>query len=155
MKVLLAAALTVALPVAAAAAAEETLGAGVTLNDATPISKIVASPKDYAGKTVRIDGVATAVCEAMGCWLAVAENDKKDAPTIRLKVDDNGPIKFPMSAKGKKVSAQGTFQAMAAESNDVHGHGAHSDHAAPRDHAKHDESGPMHHQIAATGAVIR
>ena len=146
MKVLLAAALAVALPVAAATAADETLGAGVTLNDATPISKIVASPKDYAGKTVRIDGVATAVCEAMGCWLAVAENDKKDAPTIRLKVDDNGPIKFPMSAKGKKVSAQGTFEAIGG---DEHGNSAASEHASQDPKASRD------YQIKATGALIK
>lgn len=144
MKVLLAAVLAVALP--AAAAAEEKLGAGVTLDDATPISKIIASPKDYAGKTVRIDGVATAVCQAMGCWLAVSESDKKDAPTIRLKVDDNGPIKFPMSAKGKKVSAQGTFEAVGG---DAHG----KDAAA--EHAKHDAKASAEYQIAATGAVIK
>lgn len=144
MKVLLAAALAVALPVATAA--EEKLGAGVTLSEATSISKIVASPADYAGKTVRIDGVATAVCQAMGCWLAVAENDQKDAPTIRLKVEDNGPIKFPMTAKGKKVSAQGTFQAVGA---DAHGKEAASEHA------KHDAKASQEYQIAATGAVIR
>jgi hypothetical protein len=143
MKVLLAAALVAfALP----AAAEEKLGAGVTLADATPISAIVASPKDYAGKTVRIDGVATAVCQAMGCWLAVSESDKKDAPTIRLKVDDNGPIKFPMSAKGKKVSAQGTFDAIGG---DAHGK------EAAGEHAKHDAKASADYQIAATGAVIR
>ena len=144
MKVLLAAALALALP--ATAAAEEKLGAGVTLNEATPISKIIASPKDFAGKTVRIDGVATAVCEAMGCWMAVAESDKKDAPTIRLKVDDNGPIKFPMSAKGRKVSAQGTF---APIGGDAHGKEAASAHA------KHDARASADYQIAATGAVIR
>jgi hypothetical protein len=145
MKVLLAAALALALP--AAAAAEEKLGAGVTLNEATPISKIVASPKEYAGKIVRIDGVATAVCEAMGCWMAVAESDKKDAPTIRLKVDDDGPIKFPMSAKGKKVSAQGTFDA-------IGGHDAHGREAAT-EHTKQDATAPQDYQIAASGAVIR
>ena len=86
-------------------------GAGVTLKEATPIAAIVKAPKDYVGKTVRIDGVATAVCEAMGCWMAVADSDQKDAPTIRLQVEDGGAIVFPMSAKGKKVSAEGTFQA--------------------------------------------
>ena len=145
MKVLVAAALVAfALPVAMAA--EEKLGAGVTLTEATSISAIIASPKDYAGKTVRIDGVATAVCQAMGCWLAVSESDKKDAPTIRLKVDDDGPIKFPMSAKGKKVSAQGTF---AAIGGDAHGKEAASEHA------KHDAKASTEYQIAATGAVIR
>jgi hypothetical protein len=144
MKVLLAAALMAAFAVPAAA--EEKLGAGVTLTEATPIAAIVASPKAYAGKTVRIDGVATAVCQAMGCWLAVSESDKKDAPTIRLKVDDNGPIKFPMSAKGKKVSAQGTFDAIGG---DAHGKEAASEHA------KHDAKASTDYQIAATGAVIK
>src|SRR5687767_6720474 len=101
MKVLLAAVLAFALP--AGAAVEGTkIGAGVTLSAPTPISALVASPKDFAGKTIRIDGVATAVCEAMGCWMAVAESDKKDAPTVRLKVEHEGAIKFPMSAKGRK-----------------------------------------------------
>ena len=143
MKVLLVAALVLALP----AAAEEKLGAGVTLNEATPIGKIVASPKDYAGKTLRIDGIATAVCEAMGCWLAVSESEKPSAPTIRLKVDDNGPIKFPMRAKGRKVSAQGTFEA-------IGGHDAHGKEAAT-EHARHDAKASQDYQIAATGAVIR
>ena len=144
MKVVLAAALALALPVAAAA--EEKLGAGVTLNEATPIRKIIASPKDYSGKTVRIDGVATAVCQAEGCWLAVAESDKANAPTIRLKVDDGGPIRFPMSAKGKKVSAQGTFQAIGT---DAHGKDA------AGEHAKHNPKASQEYQIAATGAVIK
>jgi len=133
MKVLLAAVLALTLP-AAAPAADTKIGAGVTLAEATPIAAIVASPKEYAGKTVRVDGVATAVCEAMGCWMAVADSDKKDAPTVRLKVEHEGAIQFPMSAKGKRVSAQGTFAAIAADD----------------EHAKDAQ-----YQIMATGAVIR
>jgi hypothetical protein len=145
MKVLLAALLAVSLP---AAPVEETkIGAGVTVVQATPISAIVASPKDYAGKIVRVDGIATAVCEAMGCWMAVAESDRKDAPTVRLKVEHEGAIRFPMSAKGKKVSAQGTFTAIGAA--DAHG----KDAAA--EHARHDAKASAEYQITATGAVIR
>jgi len=146
MKVLLAALLAVSLP--AAAPAEETrIGAGVTVAEATPIGAIVASPKDYAGKIVRVDGVATAVCEAMGCWMAIAESDRKDAPTVRLKVEHEGAIRFPMSAKGKNVSAQGTFTAIGAA--DAHG----KDAAA--EHARHDAKASAEYQITATGAVIR
>ena len=146
MKVLLAAVLAFALPLGLSA--EETkIGAGVTLSEATPISAIVNSPKEFAGKTVRVDGVATAVCEAMGCWMAIAENDKKDAPTVRLKVEHEGAIVFPMSAKGKNVSAQGTFVAIGAA--DAHGKEAASEHA------KHDAKASTEYQITATGAVIR
>ena len=122
------------------------LGTGVTLTEATPIASLVKSPQEYAGKTVRIDGVATAVCEMMGCWMAVAESDKPGAPVVRLKVDDDGPIKFPMSAKGKRVSAQGTFNAVG---DDAHGQEAASEHA------KHDATASKSYQIAATGALIK
>jgi len=87
------------------------------------------------------------VCEAMGCWMAVAESDKQDAPTVRLKVEHEGAIKFPMSAKGKNVSAQGTFTAIG--SGDEHGK------EAAAEHAKHDAKASTEYQIAATGAVIR
>lgn len=128
-------------------AAEETkLGAGVSLKDATPIKALIEKPADYAGKTVRIDGVATAVCEEMGCWMAVASTDDPKGPTVRLKVED-GVIKFPVSAKGKAVSAEGVFEAVAAK----------DDHAneAAGEHAKHDASASKKYQIAATGAIIR
>jgi hypothetical protein len=135
-----------ALTLGAASGTEETLGAGVTLTEATPIAAIVKSPKDFVGKTIRVDGVATAVCEHMGCWMAVAESDQKDAPVVRLKVEDGGPIKFPVSAKGKRVSAQGVFSAIG---DDAHGKEAASEHG------KQDAKASTSYQIAATGAVVK
>jgi hypothetical protein len=129
------------------ASGDTKLGAGVSLREPTPIAAILTSPQDYVGKAVRIDGVATAVCEEMGCWMAVAESDRKDAPTIRLKVEHEGAIVFPMSAKGKKVSAEGTFEAI----------GGADEHAkeAASEHAKQDKSASVQYQIKATGAVIK
>jgi hypothetical protein len=139
-------ALTMALALAAPVA-DTKLGAGVTLDEATPIASIVKEPRDFVGKTVRVDGVATAVCEAMGCWMAVAASDAADAPVVRLKVEHEGAIKFPMSAKGKNVSAQGTFEAVGA--SDEHGR------EAAAEHARHDAKASAQYQIKATGAVIR
>jgi hypothetical protein len=143
MKALIAvAAIALALP----AFAEETkLGAGVALNDATPISDVVTQPKNFVGKTIRIDGVATAVCTHMGCWMAVApEGDAKGA-TVRVKVDD-GVIVFPVSAKGKKVSAEGVFDVVGASEEE---------NQAAGEHAKHDPSASQQYHLKATGAVIR
>ena len=58
--------------VAPLAAGETKLGTGVTLKEVTPIKALVEQPAAYVGKTMRVDGVATAVCEQMGCWMAVA-----------------------------------------------------------------------------------
>jgi hypothetical protein len=127
--------------------ADEKIGAGVKLNEATPIAAVVKAPKEFVGKTIRIDGVATAVCEEMGCWMAVSESDKPGAPTIRLKVEHEGQIVFPMSAKGKNVSAEGIFEA-------IGGSDEHSKQAAS-EHAKHDDKASTTYQIKATGAVIK
>ena len=73
MKALLGAALLALATVAMVAAEDTKLGAGVSLKEATPIAALHRQRRpDYVGKTVRIDGVATAVCEEMGCWMAVA-----------------------------------------------------------------------------------
>jgi len=144
MQAILAAALF-AVAVSAAAATEDIkLGAGVTLKDATPIASLIEKPADYVGKTVRIDGVATAVCSSMGCWMAVAPESNPKGQTVRLKVED-GVIVFPMSAKGKNVSAEGVFEAV--------GDG-HSQEAAG-EHARQDAKASAAYQIKATGAVIR
>ena len=142
MRAFIAAALVaLAMPVAA----EDTkLGEGVTLKEATPIASITAKPADFVGKTVRIDGVATAVCTHMGCWMAVAPEGQPDAPTVRLKVED-GVIVFPVSAKGKKVSAQGVFEEVKGAENQE----------AAGEHAKHDAKASKQYQIKATGALIK
>jgi hypothetical protein len=100
-------------------AVEEKFGAGVTLTEATAIADVLEDPAAFAGRTIRIDGTVTAVCENMGCWMALAESDAKDAPTVRVKVDD-GVIVFPVTAKGKKASAQGTFERTAPEADTYH-----------------------------------
>jgi hypothetical protein len=139
------AALLVALAVPAGAE-ETTLGEGVTLKEATPIASLVTHPEQFVGKKVRIDGVATAVCQEMGCWIAIAADEKADAPSVRVKVED-GVIVFPASAKGKRVSAEGVFEAIAA--GDAHGA-----HAAQENVTKNPKASAKY-QLKGTGAVIR
>jgi hypothetical protein len=126
--------------------AEETkLGTGVSLKAATPIKALLERPKEFVGKTVRIDGVATAVCEHMGCWMAVAPEDDPTGATVRIKVDD-GVIVFPVTAKGKKVSAEGNFEVVGADAEAKEAAG---------EHAKQDASASQQYQLKATGAIIR
>ena len=143
--------------VAPLAGGETRLGTGVTLKDSTPIKSILEQPATYVGKTIRIDGVATAVCAHMGCWMAVAAEGLEGpgasggpggngpAPTIRLKVDD-GVIVFPVSAKGRKVSAEGVFEALG---------GAGDSRDAAQEHATHDPKASQSYQLKATGAIIQ
>jgi hypothetical protein len=127
--------------VSLAAAADTTLGAGVTLETATPIADVIASPATFAGRTVRVEGVVTAVCEHMGCWmtLAPAGAAAEHPATLRLKVED-GVIVFPVSARGRTAIAQGV---VARVGGDDH-------HAAAGAHAA-----SASYQLEVTGAILR
>ena len=130
---------------------EKKLGAGVTLKDATPLASIVADPDKYVGKTIRVDGIATAVCTGNGCWMAIAHSDAKDAPTLRVKVED-GVVVIPVTAKGKQVSAEGVFERV----NDEHGKEAAAEHAkAQGKHAGEHKHDPAAFHLKGTGIIIR
>jgi hypothetical protein len=125
-------------------AGETKLGAGVTLKEATPIAAILAGPQDFVGKTVRVDGIATAVCTHMGCWMAIAAADDPKGPTVRLKVED-GVIVFPVTAKGRQVSAEGVLEVVKDEEGKE----------AAGEHRKQDANASQQYQIKATGALIK
>src|SRR5688572_17758813 len=164
MKALIGAAV-VAIATVTVVAQETKLGAGVTLKEATAVSALVNHPDQYVGKTVRVDGIASAVCTGNGCWVAIAEDAKPGAKTVRVKVED-GVIVIPVTAKGKKVSAEGVFELVA----DEHGKEAAAEHAKQQQpqakvtfgqpatkHAgehKHDESASKSYQLKGTGVVI-
>lgn len=82
-------------------------GEGVSLEEATPIAKILADPDAWIGKTVRIEGGVLDVCPRAGCWMEVGEAGE----SIQIKVDD-GVIVFPTDAKGQVASAEGTVEAV-------------------------------------------
>jgi hypothetical protein len=125
---------------------EQKLGTGVSVKEVTKIADVVKNPEAFVGKVIRLEGTATAVCQHEGCWLALSESAKTDAPTVRLKVED-GVIVFPMTAKGKQVAAQGTFERVGA--NDEEGK------EAAAEHAKHQAKATATYQLKATGAIIR
>lgn len=126
--------------------AETKLGAGVTLKEATPIKALIEKPADFVGKTVRVDGVATAVCEDMGCWMAIAPAGDPKGATVRLKVED-GKIVIPVSAKGKQVSAEGVFEVVGSTDGEAN--------EAAGEHAKKDAKASKKYQLKGTGVVIQ
>jgi hypothetical protein len=128
------------------AAGAETFGKGVSLNEATPLSSLLATPSNYEGKTVRVEGVVTSVCEEMGCWLALKPTDAKDDETLIIQVE-HGVVVFPMSAKGRRAAAEGVVQRV----------GSRESRAAAEEHARQEgkavaDAGQW--QIKATGALL-
>ena len=127
--------------------ADTKFGAGVTLTKATPIGELYASPEKFVGKTVRVDGVVTAVCTEMGCWLAIGATGNPDQ-AVRFQADHDGKIVFPISMKGQKASAEGVFVKIGA--GDSHAKEAAGEHA--HSHPKAADFGSRY-QFQVTGAV--
>jgi hypothetical protein len=111
-------------------AAEEakSYGKPLAVKEETLVSAILDSPDTFAGKTVRVKGLVTDVCESRGCWIQIS-GDRK-GQKILFKVED-GVITFPMSAKGSQVVAEGIVskkvlsveQQKAACENEAKAHG--------------------------------
>ena len=106
---LLALAVTVSIPTAQE---PQTFGSGVSLKDTTPLATVIDRPADFEGKTVRVEGVVTAVCMHMGCWMALTPGTASGGRTMLVKVDD-GVIVFPPSSKGRRAVAQGVVERVA------------------------------------------
>jgi len=124
-------------------------GEGVTLEKAVSIEKLLASPADFLGQEIRVDGTITGMCKKRGCWMQVTDEKGNG---VRIKVED-GVIVFPATSMGHTASAQGVFegipvaaQAKKHEGNEHEGEKHEACDAKPE--------GEMIYFIKGTGAII-
>jgi hypothetical protein len=133
-------------------AGETKLGQPLTLKDQVPVEKLLAAPDQYVGKMVQVKGTVRDVCQAMGCWMEIAEPSARKG--IRIKVKD-GEIEFPKTAVGKTAVAEGKFTKIELTKEQAI---AQARHEAEENNRKFDPAsvtGPKTiYQIAGTGAVI-
>lgn len=133
-------------------AAEVRLGAPLSLDSATSIATLSASPEKYTGKVVQVKGKVTQVCQMMGCWMEIVEPQSK--ASIRLKVND-GEIVFPKDSIGKTATAEGTLNKISLSKEQAIARAKHEaeEQGRPFDAAK--VKGPaVIYQIQARGAVL-
>ena len=133
-------------------AAENKLGKPLTVKEPMPIATLLAHADDYVGKTVQVTGKITEVCQMMGCWLDLVNDEGQK---IRIKVND-GEIEFPKDSAGKVAVAEGIFskseltkeQATARAKEEAEERGTKFDPKSVK--------GPVTiYQIQGSGAVIR
>jgi hypothetical protein len=115
--------------------AETKYGAGVGQEKVVKVSELMARPDAYVGRTVKVEGLVTAVCPKRGCWMELASD--KEFQTVKIKVDD-GVMIFPLDAKGKVATAEGVFTRIDVPADPKSGKGP-----------------EVVYRIQGTGAVIR
>jgi hypothetical protein len=137
-----------------AAAREEgtKYGEGVSLATATPINELLAHPDAYVGQKVRVDGVVEAVCAERGCWIEL--RDPQGGTGLRFKVED-GVIVFPVTAKGRKASAEGTLVKVEVPATaDEHAVMHAAEGKAPAPEAGATPVMKARYLVRATGAIV-
>jgi len=86
-------------------AADTKYGKPLTMKQPIPLATLLAHADDYNGKTVQVKAKVTEVCQAMGCWLELVNEDGQH---IRFEAHESG-IEFPKDSAGRIVIAEGKF----------------------------------------------
>ena len=81
-------------------------GKAMTNAAAVPVSDVIAQSDKYEGKTVKMTGLVTQVCQAKGCWFEVAPS--KEARGVRIKSADYS-IFVPFDSAGRTAVVEGTL----------------------------------------------
>lgn len=106
--ILLAFVLVVAAVAAGCHGEKETYGAPVPSSESTPIRQILASPADYADKTVVVEGRISTECPS-GCWFEV----EQDSPPLYVDLSGAG-LAIPQYV-GKTVRVVGSVSTADAQ----------------------------------------
>lgn len=61
-------------------------GAGLTLEEVTPLSEVVAHPDRFEGTPVLVRGRISDVCQMKGCWTVITD----DTVSVRVRFHDYG-----------------------------------------------------------------
>jgi hypothetical protein len=86
-------------------AADTKVGKPLTLKQPITLAELMSKPDTYAGKTVQVKGKVTAVCEAMGCWVELVNENGQ-----HVKIDGHDAnMEFPKDCVGKTAVAEGKF----------------------------------------------
>ena len=93
------------------------------------LAKILAKPADYAGKTVRVDGVIVRSCKMEGCWMEIAPNATAKGMMVKFK---DHKFFIPLKSAGATAKAEGTVVVKTLTKAEV-------DHLVNEDGAKFDK----------------
>ena len=83
------------------------VGEEMTSQDVVPFAVVDANPSAYFDRIVLVEATAQAVCQKVGCWMAV--EDEGRTAMVRWESGCGGKYAFPASVVGKRVLIQGSF----------------------------------------------
>jgi hypothetical protein len=88
--------------------AQKKFGTAITESSNTTLSSLVTEPARFSARTVRTEGVVSAVCQSMGCWMEIVD----DSGQAHIKMAGHSFF-IPKEASGHHAVVQGKLLAAA------------------------------------------
>jgi hypothetical protein len=82
--------------------ADEDYGAGLTLEEITPLRDVVSRPELHVDRTILVKGRIRDVCQKKGCWMVLADGEFQ----MRVRFADYGFF-VPKDSSGKDAYVEG------------------------------------------------
>lgn len=89
---------------------QKKFGQPVTETKATTLTDLVKEPEKFSAQTVRTEGVVSAVCKSMGCWMEIADSSGQ----AHIKMAGHSFF-VPRDASGHRAVIQGKVMPSNAE----------------------------------------
>jgi hypothetical protein len=77
-------------------------GQPITETSTVPLPSLVKDPSQFSNKTVRTEGVVSAVCQSAGCWMQIADTSGK----VHIKMAGHSFF-VPKESSGHRAVVQG------------------------------------------------
>jgi hypothetical protein len=84
------------------ALSQKKFGTGITESSNTALASLISEPSKFSAKTVRTEGVVSAVCQSMGCWMEITD----DSGQAHIKMAGHSFF-IPKDASGHRAVVQG------------------------------------------------
>ncbi len=81
---------------------QKKFGVGITESSNTALASLITEPARFSAKTVRTEGVVSAVCQSMGCWMEITD----DSGQAHIKMAGHSFF-IPKDASGHRAVVQG------------------------------------------------
>ncbi len=91
------------------------VGADFTVTELSDLEAVLATPADFVGKTMMLEGDVVRRCAGAGCWVSFK---KADGEEFFVKSKDESFI-FPEAVVGAKIRVEGEFMVMSAEKKEA------------------------------------
>ena len=82
--------------------AQKQFGAPLTETETTPLDALLRDSGKFAKKTIRTEGVVSAVCKSMGCWMELGD----DSGLVHVRMAGHAFF-VPKNASGHRAAVQG------------------------------------------------